>query len=172
MARQSHSQSSNQEAPVAFSVPEGFQRSGSANAIGWFNMGKLGNILRGQLLGMFERKDQLRAETGKSNFFQVQITDECEVRIDRGEDATFVMAKAGDVVNVNYGPKTKTWEVLIGDIKRGAVYEVYGVIAGSKVKLDGGRTMHNFDVFQKMVKAPSADSPEDVDFEGGTDASA
>jgi hypothetical protein len=170
MARQS--QSSNQEAPVAFSVPEGFQRSGSANAVGWFNMGKLGNTLAGLLVGMFERKDKLRAETGKSNFFQVQITQPCEVRIERGDDASFVQAAVGDVVNVNYGPKTKNWELLIGDIKRGAVYEVLGCIVGGKVKLDGGRTMHNFDVFQKQIKAPSADAVEDVDFEGSTDDSA
>jgi hypothetical protein len=152
---------------VQFEAPEGFQRSGSANAVGWFHMGKVGNTLHGELLGMFERKDKLRAETGVSNFFQVKVARECEVRADRGDDAQMVMAKAGDVVNVNYGPKTKPWETLISDIKRGASYEVLGCILGGKVKLDGGRTMHNFDVYQKMVRAPQADVEADVDFGGG-----
>lgn len=152
---------------VQFEAPEGFQRSGSANAVGWFNMGKIGNTLRGVLIGMFERKDKLRAETGTSNFFQVKISQECEVRADRGDDAAMVMAKVGDVVNINYGPKTKPWELLVGDIKRGAEYEVVGCIIGAKAKLDGGRTMHNFDVYQKMVRAPQVDTEADVDFGDG-----
>jgi hypothetical protein len=152
---------------VQFEAPEGFQRSGSANAVGWFNMAKIGNTLRGTLIGMFERKDKLRAETGTSNFFQVRISQECEVRADRGDDAAMVMAKTGDVVNINYGPKTKPWETLIGDLKRGAEYEVIGCIIGAKAKLEGGRTMHNFDVYQKMVRAPQVDSEAGLDFEGG-----
>ncbi len=155
-------------ASVAFQAPEGFQRTGSANAVGWFNMAKVGNTLRGTLIGMFKRKDQLR-ESGESDFFQVLITQECEVRAERGEDAKMITANPGDVVNVNYGPKTKGWELLMGDIKRGAEYEVLGCIIGSKVKLQGGKNMHNFDVYQKMVKAPSADVEADVDFDGASD---
>jgi hypothetical protein len=155
-------------APVDFQVPEGFQRSGSANAVGWFNMGKLGNTLRGILIGQFKRKDQLRAE-GTSDFFQVQIKEPCEVRSERGEDAKMIQANPGDVVNVNYGPKTKGWESLMGDIKRGAEYEVFGRIIGTKVKLQAGKTMHNFDVFHKMISAPSAEVESDVDFEGSAD---
>lgn len=147
------------QAPVQFEVPEGFQRSGSANAVGWFDMSTVGNTLSGELLGMFERKDKLR-ETGSSNFFQVKIDRPCQVRIDRGEEATVVTANAGDVVNVNYGPKTRSWEPLISDIKHGAQVAVFGVIAGGKVKLDGGRTMHNFDVFHQ-IKRPPTESVED-----------
>ncbi len=168
MARNQGHAAEGQEGQVQFTAPEGFQRSGSANAVGWFNMGKVGNTLRGTLLGMFERKDKLRQE-GTSNFFQVLVSQECEVRAERGDEATMVMAKAGDVVNVNYGPKTKPWETLVGDIKRGAEYEVLGCILGKKVKLDGGRTMHNFDVYQKMVRAPQADDSSDVDFQGGSE---
>jgi hypothetical protein len=156
-------QSQSTAAPVQFSVPDGFQRSGSANAAGWFNMGKLGNTLSGKLIGMFQRKDKLREE-GSSNFFQVEIDAECDVRAERGEDASFVTAQPGQVVNVNYGPKTKGWEAFLTDIKRGAVYAVYGVIAGGKVKLDGARSMHNFDVYHKMLRAPSADSQEEIEF--------
>lgn len=154
------------EAPVAVSIPEGFKRSGSANAVGWFNQAKIGNILSGRLLGMFTRKDQLRPD-GTSNFFQVQVDQPCEARAERGEDAKMVDAKAGDVVNVNYGPKTKPWENFENNIQRGAVYQVYGVIAGSKLKIGGGRTMHNFDTYDKMISAPMA--TDDTDFDGAAD---
>jgi hypothetical protein len=117
---------------------------------------------------MYQRKDKLRQE-GTSNFFQVQIVVPCEVRVDRGEDASMQEAPAGSIVNVNYGPKTRGWENLVGDIKRGAVYEVYGVIAGAKVKLDGGRTMHNFDVFEKCTRAPEESAESDVDFQGSSE---
>jgi len=165
MARNQSQQSS---APVDFQAPEGFQRSGSANAVGWFDMTTVGNKIHGELIGMFRRKDQLRQE-GVSDFFQVLISEPCQVRADRGEEAKIVEAKAGDVVNVNYGPKTKPWETLISDIKRGAKYEVLGCIIGGKVKLNGGKTMHNFDVYQKMIQAPSAEVEADVDFEGSSD---
>lgn len=135
--------------------PEGFQRSGSANAVGWFNQGKIGNVLSGKLSGMFERKDALRKDSGgTSNFFQVQIDRECEVRAERGDEAKMVTAKPGDYVNVNYGPKTKVWEEFITDIKHGAEYAVFGTIAGSKIKITAGRQMHNFEVFHKMVRPP------------------
>lgn len=156
----------NHSAPqVDFQLPEGFQLSGSDNAVGWFNQQKIGNTLRGSLIGMFERPDQLRKE-GTSKFFQVRVSQPCEVRADRGDDATMVEAKAGDVVNVNYGPKTKNWEDLVADIKRGAEYEVIGCIVGDKVKLSGGRNMHNLKVGERLVRPPRASTESDVDFEG------
>ncbi len=155
-------------AQVPFQLPEGFQLSGSDNAVGWFNMQKIGNTLRGRLIGMFERPDSLRP-TGKSNFFQVQISQVCEVRADRGEDAALIEAKVGDVVNVNYGPKTKNWEALVGDIKRGAKYEVIGCVVGEKVKLGQGRQMHNFKVGEKMIAPPQSSAESDVDFEGSAE---
>ena len=166
MAR-NQSQSDLPQAPVAFAVPEGFKRSGSANAVGWFNQGKIGNILSGKLLGMFTRKDGLRPD-GTSNFFQVQVDQVCEVRVERGDDAHMVEAKAGDVVNVNYGPKTKPWENYVQDINHGAVYEVKGVIAGSKIKIGQGRSLHNFDVYDKMVTPPMV--ANQGDFDGSVDA--
>jgi len=164
MARNHQSEAAS--APVAVSVPEGFKRSGSANAVGWFNQQKIGNVLSGKLLGMFTRKDALRSE-GTSNFFQVQIDQPCEVRADRGEDAAMVAANPGDVVNVNYGPKTKPWENFMNNIAAGAVYQVYGVIAGGKIKIGGGRTMHNFDTYDKMISPPITDAADDVDLDGG-----
>jgi hypothetical protein len=41
-------------------IPEGFHRSGSAKAVGWFNFSKVGNTLRGRLLGSYERPDSHR----------------------------------------------------------------------------------------------------------------
>jgi hypothetical protein len=165
MARNGSTNSSSGTTSPNVQPPEGFQRSGTAIATGWFNMGLIGNELSGQLLGLYSRKDKLRTE-GTSQFFQVQIDKECQVRIERGEDAKMAVAKPGEIVNVNFGPKTKPWADLIPDIRRGAEYAVYGKIAGSKLKLDGGRTMHAFDTFQRMVRPPT-ENGADVDFDGG-----
>jgi hypothetical protein len=147
--------------------PEGFQRSGSALASGWFNHSLIGNTLYGTLIGVFEAPSKLRKE-GVAKFFQVELIAPCQVRVERGEDAKMVEAKPGEIINVNYGPKTKGWEMLMGDINRGAVYEVWGQIVGQKMKLDRGRSMHAFDTRQKMVVAPQADD-DTPDFDGGVE---
>ena len=153
-------------AAVSVAIPEGFVRSGSANAVGWFDQGTIGNVVAGNLIGMFSRKDALRTE-GTSNFFQVEITQECQVRVERGEEAHMETAPKGSIINVNYGPKTKPWQKLCEQIDRGASYEVYGVIAGSKIKISAGRTMHNFEVMHKMTRPPMAS--EAVDFDGSAE---
>lgn len=157
MASRNRDQGENQGAPLQAAPPAGFRRSGTANAAGWFNMKKIGNVLSGTLLGMYTRKDGLRTE-GTSNFFQVQIDQPCEVRAERGEEAKLVEAKAGDVVNVNYGPKTKPWENYISPIQHGAVYLVYGTILGDKIKIGSAKSMHNFDVYDKMLSPATSQS--------------
>lgn len=166
MASKSMSQAA--QAPVT-QMPEGFRRVGSVANAGWFNMKKIGNILQGILEGMYQRKDD-RNPKKVSNFFQVRLTGDCEVRMGRGEDATISVAHAGDYANLNYGPKTKDLENLIPTLHQGAVYEVYGIVAGDKIKLTGGRTMHNFDLGTKMIKAPQAIEDAEPDF-GGSDQS-
>ena len=153
------------------SAPEGFRRLGSVANAGWFDMKTIGNTLAGALEGMYERKDDLNPKK-VSNFFQVRITAPCQVRMGRAEDAQIVEAKAGDYVNLNYGPKTKDLEKLIADISLGATYEVFGVVAGEKIKLTGGRTMHNFEVFTKMTRAPQALDDSEPDFSGSSDDAA
>lgn len=150
-------------------APEGFRRVGSVANAGWFNMKKVGNTLLGTFQGMFSRKDELNPKK-VSNFFQIQLTEECEVRMGRGEDAEITMAAPGDFVNLNYGPKTKDLEALVPKLMEGAEFDVYGVVAGDKIKLTGGRTMHNFEVFTKMTQAPTV-SGDDPDF-GSDDAQA
>ncbi|HVP23334.1 MAG TPA: hypothetical protein VMS77_05425 [Conexivisphaerales archaeon] len=147
--------------------PEGFQRSGSAIATGWFDHSLIGNTLFGTLIGVFEAPSKLRAD-GTAKFFQVEIKQSCQVRVDRGEDAKMVEAKPGEIINVNYGPKTKGWEALVSDIKQGAIYEVWGQITREKIKLSGGRTMHAFDTRHAMVKAPVADD-DAADFDGSAE---
>jgi hypothetical protein len=153
--------------------PEGMRRSGTATAVGWFNLGLVGNTLSGTLTGIYERPDQLRKE-GTSEFFQVQIDQSCEVRSERGDDAKMVEAKPGDFVNVNFGPKTRPWKEYCRDIRRGAVYKVWGQVKSSKIKLSAGRTMHNFETFDQMVKAPTAlgDTASEEDFGGDEDGEA
>jgi hypothetical protein len=155
------------QAGMQSSLPEGFQRSTSANAAGWFNMSLVGNILSGKLTGMFTRKDGMRVE-GTSKFFQVQIDKPCQVRAERGEEAKYVDAQPGDFVNVNYGPKTKPWEDFVADIKNGAEYAVFGVILGGKLKIGGGRNMHNFDTGHKVIVPPREQSDVGEAFEDPT----
>jgi hypothetical protein len=150
--------------------PKGFRRSGTAAAAGWFLMTEIGNVLSGELTGMFERPDGLRGPGGTSKFFQVKLDQPCKVRADRGEDAKIVDAKPGDFVNVNFGPKTKPWENFIPDINAGAVYRVFGTIVSGKVKLSGGRTMHNFDVFHQMVSPPVETEMVEESFSGSDSA--
>jgi hypothetical protein len=148
-------------------APEGFRRVGSVANAGWFNMKTVGNTLHGTFEGMFSRKDELNPKK-VSNFFQIQVAAPCEVRMGRGEEAQIATANVGDFVNVNYGPKTKELESLVPKLMEGAKFEVYGIVAGDKIKLTGGRTMHNFEVFKKMTQAPmvSEDAP---DFGGDDD---
>ena len=166
------SSSSKQSATPATTVraPEGFRRVGSVANAGWFNMKKVGNTLQGVLEGMFQRKDDLNPKK-VSNFFQIRLTADCEVRMGRGEEAQIAVAKAGEYANLNYGPKTKDLEQLIGQILQGAEFEVYGIVAGDKIKLTGGRTMHNFEVFTKMTVAPKA-LDDEPDFDGSSDEAA
>ena len=152
-------------------APAGMQRSGSANAVGWWVQSKQGNVLSGKLVGMFKRKDQLRQE-GSSKFFQVEIDQPTTVRVERGTEAHEEEAKPGDIVNVNYGPKTAPWADFQSDLKRGAEYVVWARAAGRKIKITAGRTMHDIDARHKMV-TPPADVPEFADddpAEAGTEA--
>lgn len=151
-------------------APAGFQRSGSANAVGWWVQSEAGNVLSGKLLGMFKRKDQLRQE-GSSKFFQVLIDQPTKVRAERGTEAHEVEAQPGDVVNVNYGPKTSPWEDFMSDIKRGAEFVVWCVAKGRKIKIGGGRTMHDIDVRHRMI-TPPIDVPDLADEPSDDEASA
>lgn len=151
--------------PQVHHVDKDFHRLGACPNAGWFNFKKLGNTIEGELKGMYWRKDELNPK-GQSPFFQVQLSSPCEVRLGRGEDAAIVQAKAGDIVNLNYGPKTKDLEELIPQIMNGGVFQIYGTIAGAEIKLPGNRKMYNFEVFTKMTVAPKVEDehPSFVDF--------
>lgn len=159
---------------VDAAVPEGFVLSGSRNAVGWFNQSKIGNSCRGFLIGMFTRPDPLKNtadKLGESDFFQVELTEPCEVRADTGASAHMIEAKAGDVVNVNFGPKTKPWKDLVAKIDQGASYEVFARVIGDKVKIAGGaKKMHNIITASKLVTAAQATGLDsDVDAGDGID---
>jgi hypothetical protein len=151
---------------TAAQLPEGFVLSGSRNGVGWYNQSKPGNVVRGLLIGKFTRPDPLKNDkekgiVGESDFFQVEITQECEVRAESGKDAHMIMAKPGDVVNVNYGPKTKPWAALCDKIDQGASYEVFAVVAGDKLPIAGGsKKMHNILAGSKQISAPQATGAE------------
>lgn len=139
--------------PEQAALPDGFQQSGSAAAVGWFDQGTVGNTVSGKLTGMFQRKDSLRTE-GTSEFFQVQVDKACRVRAERGEDAKFIEAKPGDFVNVNYGPRTKAWKDFIPAIQNGAIYVVYGIVVSEKIPIGNGKKMHNINTGHKCLQPP------------------
>ena len=137
-------------------APVGFRQLGCVSNAGWFNIRKTGNILQGSLEGMFERKDALRSEK-VSKFFQIKISRPCEVRLGTGEAARLVEAKVGDYVNLNHGSRTMLLETFIPLLAQGAEFEVWGTVLGDKIKLPGGRSMANFELFCKAIKAPVDD---------------
>lgn len=146
--------------------PEGFKRLGSVANAPWFAL-KEGNILFGELENVYTRPDErLKGKDGKpgmSKFYQVKLLEGCEVRMGRGEEAKLVRANAGDVVNLNWGPKTKELEKLVPQILLGAEYRVW-LRVGKKFKISGGRTMWDVDQNISCVKPPTAS--EGPDFSG------
>lgn len=141
--------------------PEGFRRVGSVANAPWFNLRK-DNVLFGVLENMYERPDE-RTTSGTSNFFQVKLLQPCECRAGRGEDAKVVVAPAGAVVNLNYGPKTKELAKLVPEILKGAEYQVWAA-CGEKFKISKGRTMWDLDVQVNMTKAVSVTAEDVPDF--------
>lgn len=130
------------------------RRLGTATAVGWFLLVE-GNVLVGRLLGGYERRDPLQP-LGTSRFYQVELLRTARVRAGWGEEARNVVARAGEVVNVNFGPKTRAWDALLPEIQAGAEYEV-GVRCKDKVPLTAGRSVHDMDVFARRTKEPDPD---------------
>lgn len=146
--------------------PEGMVRLGSAANAPWWNLRK-GNVLYGYLENMYSRPDE-RSKSGKSKFFQVTLINDTEVRAGRGEDATVVQAKAGSVINLNYGPVTKELETLIPNILKGGRYKVWLHVQDEKIKIGKGQTMWPIEQLVETVKAPlESESP---DFSDGDEA--
>lgn len=146
--------------------PEGLARVGSVANAGWWNI-KEGAVLSGVLENMYERPDE-RSKSGKSKFYQVKLSEPTEVRMGRGPAAKTQMAKAGDVVNLNYGPKTKELEKFVPDIMRGAEYTIWCHVTGPKMDIGKGQTMWPIDVHAGQTRPPTVTADE-PDFEGVED---
>jgi len=145
--------------PVARPRREGMARIGSVANAPWFNL-KNGNKLFGVLLSMHERPDE-RSKTGKSKFFQVELLDGCEARLGRGDKAKLIQAVTGQIINLNYGPKTKDLEQFIPKILRGGSYEIECIVNGEKFDIGKGQTMWPIEIFASETKAPRADDEPD-----------
>ena len=146
---------------------DGFVSLGSVADARWFHLAN-GNSMTGRLLGVYEREDpRAKSSGGKSKFFQVKLQTACKVRDGRGEDAQIVDAKVGDVVNLNYGPKTQVLEAKCDELLQGAVYDIR-ITVGKKLPLNNGNTMWDIKVEANRLKKASADVKV-TDFEGGED---
>ena len=155
-------------------APDGFRRVGSVANAPWFAL-KKGNVLLGLLENVYERPDE-RVKTkdgspGKSKFFQIKLMQACDATAGRAEDRKPVRAEIGQVVNLNYGPKTKELEKFVPDIMRGAEYQVWAA-CGDKFKISGGRTMWDLDVQVQLTKAAPALDGDEPDFDDGADEAA
>lgn len=159
-------------------APRDMARVGSVANAPWFNLAN-GNTLYGKLINIFERPDE-RARSGKSKFFQVEVMEyidgetgevaPCQVRYGRGHDASMGIAEPGEVVNLNYGPKTKDLEPFVADILRGAEYTVFCTVNGDKFTISQGRTMWPVEVFATQTRAPK--QLDEPDFDEDEDAPA
>ena len=136
-------------------APERFVRVGSVADVPWVALEE-GNVVQGHLLGLYTRDDG-RAKSGKSQFFQVELTEPCRVREGRGEDAQIRQASAGETVNLNHNPRTAAMDPYCKELLAGAKYEVRVVNQGL-MNLKNGNTMWNFDVFAHQLRR--ADEPE------------
>jgi hypothetical protein len=135
------------------SSSEGLGPTGPQHSVGWFDMSKIGNVLRGRLLGQYQRRDDLRAG-GFSTFYQVLLSAPCLARVERGEDARVKTAITGEVVNVNHGPSFRAWEGFAAQMMDGAIYEVQVEVAGEKIDLGQGKRMHNLNLSHVCSRPP------------------
>ncbi len=148
---------------------EQMARVGSVANAPWFHLEE-GNICHGYLENVYERPDE-RAKGGKSKFFQIELLTPCKARDGRGDDAEIIEVKAGTIINLNYGPKTKELEKFVPQILMGAQYEVSCFVEGKKFSIGKGQTMWPIDVRAEQTRAPRAGSEDEPDF-GDDDASA
>jgi hypothetical protein len=147
-------------------APEGFVRVGAVADAAYFLLEK-GNVMHGKLLGVYQREDK-RAKSGFTKFFQLELLTPCKVREGRGEDVEVRAGEVGEIVNFNYNPKTLVLEPLCKEIMQGAAYNVFAPCLG-KINLQNNNTMWNIDVSVQQVRKPKDQEP---DFDGGDAAPA
>lgn len=145
--------------------PANMARIGSVANAPWWHI-KNGALLQGELENMYDRPDE-RAKSGRSKFFQIKLSEDTEARLGRGDKAKMIVAKAGSVVNLNYGPKTKDLEKFIDPIIRGAKYNVWIYCDGDKMDIGRGQTMWPLDVHATQTRPPAVS--DDPDFDGSDD---
>ena len=156
------SANSKQSDSAVAQVPSGFVRIGSVADAPFFVL-EDGNIIHGKLLGCYDREDK-RAATGRSKFFQVELISACKARSGRGEDAKVAVARPGTIVNLNYTPLTKELEDFARKILTGGEYKVYAP-CGKKKELGNGHSMWIIDVHVQVVKEPTPLKDQAPDFE-------
>ena len=129
-----HHNSENQAPAGNFELPEGFARSGSANAVGWFDHTTLGNMARGSLVGMFRRPDQLKGPKGETstlearsekNLAAVKVGDRVAIRYFEGVqirkkkpgEAVPVPSLKDGIIGAKLGRTSKTKHAIIASVE-------------------------------------------------------
>jgi hypothetical protein len=116
----------------------------------WFLMSKMGNTLRGRLLGIYEREDG-RDPSGVSFFYRVKLTTPSYVRVVQGGETVVVTATVGTVVCLPRISKTKCFDSQVTTILMGGAVEVRVEVLG-EIALRGGRTIVNLDCGACVVR--------------------
>lgn len=130
--------------------PTGMRRV-SADAAPWFLKGE-GEICYGEVLGRFE----MTGNDGKPRaYYQVCVKRPCQATVGSGKDAEIVDIAVGALVNLNETFKLGVLkEEALPIIKAGGKVDVWAEYK-DKIKIGGGQTMWNMDVYVEVTSAPT-----------------
>lgn len=138
--------------------PTGFKRLAPLSDAPWFQP-QAGNTCVGKYLGRFVMNtDPPRA------YHQVELSEPCQVRVGKKDEAKIVEAKKGDIINVGESYKIAILkENVTPECLAGAEYQVF-IQTVKKIQVRGGRTMWDIDVQANCIKPatrPVRDLPPD-----------
>jgi hypothetical protein len=124
-------------------LPEGFTRANPLDGDRLFFVAEEGALLRGLLLGRFERRDKHGAY-----YYQIRLTEPCrEVKTKDGE---ITQADIGEVVTIDERQGLRDLEPISRLDRADGDMEVF-IRALEKVKLANGNTFWRWDVGSRRV---------------------
>jgi hypothetical protein len=152
--------------------PAGYKRLTALGDAPWF-LNQAGNTADGKLIGRYVMKtDPPRA------YYQLELKDECTVRVGKGQDVKIVQAAKGDIINIGESYKLAILkDKVVPECNAGAEYNVY-VQSVKKIPVGtSGRSMWDMEVGAQCIKPPTQPvrplSPDEANIpadEGESDA--
>lgn len=130
--------------------PAGYKRLTAFADAPWF-LNQAGNTANGKLLGRYIMKtDPPRA------YYQIEIFDECTVRVGKGQDAKIIQAVKGDIVNVGESYQVAALkDKVVPEFNAGGEFNLF-VQSVKKVSVGtSGRSMWAMEIGHQCTKAPT-----------------